>query len=165
LLTPTKVVPFGKLTELPNSPTALFAKLAAPEGFGSTSPGEPVAVAHAMTALINYLDYSPPAASFLQALYRMLSIIPGVSDLGRTTDRAGRTGVGVAVPTGTLGSRNSIRLIVDPQTGRLLDIEDIQIDKNSNGIHVPAVVGYSVYFMAAPVSRLGVKPAARHHVG
>jgi len=156
-LSPSDLGVFDGLAGLPETPRALFSKLAAPQGYGSTRLTNPVAVGRAINSLENYLDFSAATPRFLRALYNMLAIIPGVSDAGRTTDRAGRAGIGIAVPSDGV----STKIIVNPRTGALLDIEDVQLDKNLNRVRVPAVIGYDLYFNAAGVSALGATPTQR----
>jgi hypothetical protein len=75
----------------------------------------------------------------------MLALFPGLSDAGRVTDRAGRHGIAIAVPVGG----DSYRLIADPQTGRILDIEDIQVKPNAVKLQTPFVVSYQLYLRSA----------------
>lgn len=154
-LRPSDLGVFDSLARLPDSPRALFSKLAAPQGYGSTRLTDPTAVGRAINSLENYLDFSAPTPRLLTALYKMLAIIPGVSDAGWTTDRAGRPAIGIAVPADGV----STTILVNPRTGALLDIEDVQLQKNLNRVRVPAVIGYDVLFKAATVSALGVRPA------
>ncbi len=154
-LRPSDLGVFDSLAGLPDAPGALFAKLAAPQGYGSTRLTDPIAVGRAINSLENYLDFSAPTPRFLTALYKMLAIVPGVSDAGWTTDRAGRAGIGIAVTSDGV----TTEIVVNPRTGALLDIEDVQLDKNLNRVRVPAVIGYDLLFKAATVSVLGARPA------
>lgn len=158
-LSPREVAPFASVSGLSSQPRALFRQLADPGHFGwPTSLTNPVAVGHAMNSLVEYLDYSAPSPAFLGSLYRMLALVPGVSDAGRVTDRAGRPGIAIAVPTGGKGYWHSFRLIVDPSSGRLLDVEDIQLVRSALAIKPPFVYSYVVYLHTGVTGRIGARP-------
>lgn len=158
VLSAAAVRPFDTLAELPQTPKRLFDRLADPVGYGPSDRSDPVAVGHAMENLRNYLAYSPTTPRFLRALYRMLGTVPGVSDAGGVTDRAGRPGVAIAVPTGGPGARHSFRLIADPQTGQLLGLEDIQLDPSAVNVRTPCVFSYDVLLRQRTVSGVGTRP-------
>jgi hypothetical protein len=151
---------FGSLAALPTEPRALFRQLADPGHWPArsgwpTTLSSPRAVGVAMKSLVNYLDYSAPIPTLLANLYRMLALLPGVSDAGWVTDRAGRRGIAIAVPTGGKGGWHSFRLIVNPANGRLLDVEDIQLDQSAVPIKPPFVFSYVIYINTRVVRNLG----------
>ena len=158
-LSPGDVRPFGSLSGLSSRPRVLFGQLADPADVGwSRSLSDPVAVGHAMDSLVQYLNYSTATRTFLRTLYRMLAFVPGVSDAGRVTDRAGRRGIAIAVPTGGKGYWHSFRLIVDPSTGQLLAVEDIQLARSAVPIKTPFVYSYVVYLQSGIATRVGTRP-------
>jgi hypothetical protein len=141
--------------KLPLQPRALFRHLA--EMFGK--PPHPrmssqVDVGWALENLAQYLQYNPPAPKLLTSVYTMIDLFPGVSDAGWVTDRAGRRGLAIAVPTGGPGYEHSVRLIVNPRSGRLLDVEDIQIDPSGVKIRTPFVFSYTLFLRAGVTSSL-----------
>jgi hypothetical protein len=158
-LSPRAVAPFGSMADLSQDPRQLFRELADPGHFGwAHSFSDPAAVGHAMSFLVQYLDYSVPSPAFLRGLYRMLAYVPAVSDAGWVTDRAGRRGLALAVRIGARGAWQSFRLIVDPRNGRLLDVEDIALNSSALRIQPPYVSSYFVYLAPSLVHRLGARP-------
>jgi hypothetical protein len=106
------------------------------------------------------------AAAFLQedappavraALFRVIERLPGVKNLGPTTDHLGRRGLGVGLAQG--GERQE--LIFDPATSRALEEEIVAVGAPQSGNNdQPAgtVLGYTVYVtsVSAVVDSLGV---------
>jgi hypothetical protein len=138
--------PMTSISGLPLKPTALFRVLAtAGDGRTAARMSSQVDVGRALENLMIYLQYSPPTPALLSSAYRMLAMIPGVSDAGRVTDRAGREGVAIAVPVGGPGYEHSYRIIVNPGSGQLLGAEDIQIDPSGVRIPTPFVFHYVVF--------------------
>lgn len=68
-------------------------------------------------AIVLNLPVSPQVRA---AAYRMLAAMPGVTSLGRVTDRLGRPGAAVAVTRQGDSGKVQTRLIVDPATGQAL---------------------------------------------
>ncbi len=156
---------YGHLSALSQNPRTLFTQLADPGDYSARYPAlwptamsSPTAVAHAVTTPLQLLDYHAPTPKFLSTFYRMLMLVPGVSDAGWVTDRAGRRGIAIAVAVGVRGNRASIRFIVDPNTGQLLDVERIQLDRLLVRITPPYVQSYDVFLKAAVVARIGSRP-------
>jgi hypothetical protein len=56
------------------------------------------------------------------AVYRALALMPGITQLGELTTHAGTTGLGFASTSPYFGKRE---IIVDPSTGRLLELRNI----------------------------------------
>jgi hypothetical protein len=74
---------------------------------------------------ISGLLSSPYASAELRAtLYRVLARVNGVSLAGATHDPAGRAGVAVNAPVGYSDVTRQ-RLVIDPQTGRVLAAETV----------------------------------------
>jgi hypothetical protein len=140
--------PLRALSSSTLSPQALFRELAT-NGMTTAIPdlqlSNQVDVGYALQALAAYLQYTPPSPGLLASVYRMIALIPGVSDAGWVRDRAGRQGLAIAVPAGGPGYEHSWRLIVDPGSGRLLDAEDIQIDPSAVKIPTPFVFSYTLF--------------------
>jgi hypothetical protein len=143
--------PLRTLNSSTLSPQALFRVLA-DDGIRAASPApqmsSQVDVGYALQNLVAYLQYTPPSPQLLAAAYRMIALIPGVSDAGWVRDRAGREGLAVSVPTGGTGHEHSWRLIADPESGRLLDAEDIQIDPSGIKIRTPFVFSYTLFLQS-----------------
>jgi hypothetical protein len=78
----------------------------------------------------------------LQAgLLRTLAGRPGLTLTGTTTDRAGRPGI--AVSAQTPGLRRT--LILSPDTGMLLDYEEVTLAAGALPIRTPATTGYTLW--------------------
>ncbi|GLZ10576.1 hypothetical protein Acsp04_08110 [Actinomadura sp. NBRC 104425] len=82
------------------------------------------------------------------AFYRVLAAQPGIRTEGRTTDPLGRAGVAVSMS----GDGYSLRLIVDPETGRLLAAD------NRVGQTPGARGTTTTYLDMGWVDRLGARP-------
>jgi hypothetical protein len=82
-------------------------------------------VESAMFGEISDLLNSPYASTELRAaLYRALARVNGVNLAGATHDPAGRTGVALNAPVGYSDATRQ-RLVIDPQTGRVLAAETV----------------------------------------
>jgi len=140
--------PLRTLNSSTLSPQALFRVLA-DDGIKAAAPApqmsSQVDVGYALQNLVAYLQYTPPSPQLLAAVYRMIALIPGISDAGWVRDRAGREGLAISVPAGGTGHEHSWRLIADPESGRLLDAEDIQIDPSGIKIRTPFVFSYTLF--------------------
>ncbi|WP_328812426.1 hypothetical protein [Rhodococcus sp. NBC_00297] len=86
----------------------------------------------------------------------VLSDRPGIDVIGETTDRAGRRGVAVSTST---PDRRTV-LILDPDTGELLDIERIALSPAAVEIPVPVptTISYTVFEDRGRATTLGVRP-------
>jgi hypothetical protein len=84
------------------------------------------------------------------ALYAVAARIPGVQLLGTVTDAQNRQGTAVAIDD----PENRIRqtLVLDPQTGTLLDEEELTLDGNSFGYPAGTRIGYASYLEQAIVA-------------
>jgi hypothetical protein len=143
--------PLRTLNSSVPGPQALFRVLA-DDGIKAAAPAakmsSQVDVGYALQNLVGYLQDNAPSPQLLAAVYRMIALIPGVSDAGWVRDRAGRQGLAIAVPAGGAGHEHSWRLIVDPGSGRLLDAEDIQVDASAIKIRTPFVFSYTLYLQS-----------------
>ena len=73
--------------------------------------------------------YVVPSAT-VATEWEMLASEPGLTYLGRVRERAGRVGIGIALPKDeNRGTR--IVLIADPNNGRLLGIEELNQDSGT----------------------------------
>jgi hypothetical protein len=76
---------------------------------------------------------------------------PGTTMDGTTTDRAGRAGIAVsATSASTAPGTPQMRyvLVLDPQTGMLLDYERVALTAGGLPIQAPATIGYTVWLAA-----------------
>jgi hypothetical protein len=82
-------------------------------------------VESAMFGEISGLMNSPYASAELRAtLYRVLARVNGVTLAGATHDPAGRAGIALNAPVGYSDATRQ-RLVIDPQTGRVLAVETV----------------------------------------
>jgi hypothetical protein len=91
------------------------------------------------------------------ALYEVAARIPGVELLGETQDRAGRTGLAVAIRNPADGVRQT--LIFDPETAALLGEEEVALPGNGFGYPAGKAVGFATYFGWSVVESLQERPA------
>lgn len=109
-----------------------------------------------LTMLSQYEQYQPLPPALQANLWRLLADSGSFVDLGTTTDRAGRLGDAIAydtsAPTGAILPTRFL-LVIDPQTGLLLDSERILTsDPGMLPVHIPAVVDYTVFLAAGKTS-------------
>lgn len=129
-------VPLMDLSGLPTNPTALAARIAAQDlptvptastrGGGLTATvltyqlidGYPYSVFEgaAILLVVPSTGMTPALAS---ALFQVMAAQPGVRLLGTVSDHDGREGQGLALPTA--GSTRVSEVIVDPESGQLLE--------------------------------------------
>ena len=143
--------PLRTLNSSTLSPQALFRELAddgIKAAISDLQMSNQVDVGYALQNLVAYLQHTPPSPQLLATVYRMIALIPGVSDAGWVRDRAGRVGLAISVPTGGMGHEHSWRLIVDPESGRLLDAEDVQVDPSAIKIRTPFVFSYTLFLQS-----------------
>lgn len=86
------------------------------------------------------------------ALFEVAARLPGVQDLGRVTDHAGRVGVGLAMDD--RGLRDEV--IFAAGTSALLGEQQTIVDEAASGYDAPAgtVVGWAVYLSSSIVDAL-----------
>lgn len=90
---------------------------------------------------------------------------PGITLLGTTTDRDGRSGIGIASPE-QLGLR--YELIIDPATGDLLQLEQVVGNPSEEtpgiqtyfGASAGQVLGWTEYLSSGVVSSASQEPSA-----
>ncbi|WP_433184274.1 CU044_5270 family protein [Actinoallomurus sp. CA-150999] len=97
----------------------------------------------------------PIRPAIAAAALRVVADIPGLRYDGTTTDRAARTGVAVSVEWNGPDIPQRYTLIFDPNTGRLLDSEQVltRAVKGWN-VKIPAVIGYTVFLKSSFTQRL-----------
>ncbi|MFD0636241.1 hypothetical protein ACFQ9X_36405 [Catenulispora yoronensis] len=80
---------------------------------------------------------------------RVLATVPGLLDLGTTTDRAGRAADAFAVEGDYSGLPTRYTLLVDPATGAVLG-DEVVLTQSAGGrkVSIPAVIGYDLYEVA-----------------
>ena len=117
----------GSVAGLPDSPAALMPVLTryATQEFPSY-PGELGIVETAGSFLATAASPAVRAA-----LYRTVEQLPGVQDLGRVTDRLGRSGIAVAFTSRGLREE----LVYDPATSAVLQTETVVAAPG--GLHLP----------------------------
>jgi hypothetical protein len=94
------------------------------------SPG-PDATGQRVTLLLLGPDIGA-TPKFYSALYKVLSTVADVKELGTVTTHSGQTGVGFAL--GTSGpATGKERLILDPTTGKLLEAQNVIFGQNLEG--------------------------------
>jgi RNA polymerase sigma-70 factor (ECF subfamily) len=91
------------------------------------------------------------------ALYEVAARIPGVELLGEVRDRAGRTGLAVAIRNPADGVRET--LIFDPETTALLGEQQVALAGNQFGYPDGEAVGYATYFGWSVVGSTKERPA------
>ncbi|WP_406045940.1 CU044_5270 family protein [Micromonospora sp. NBC_00898] len=106
-----------ELAALPTNPAKLKEKLLAWLADTGGAEGRDEFLFYSGAAIVLDLPVSPQVRA---AAYRMLAAIPGVTSLGRVTDRLGRPGVAVAVTRQGDFGKAQTRLIVDPTIGQAL---------------------------------------------
>jgi hypothetical protein len=83
------------------------------------------------------------------AILRYLSTLAGIRVAGTVTDRAGRRGLGFSADSTYSGLPTRYTLIIDPDTGQLLDYEEM-LTTSAGKLHVriPSVTSYTVFLSA-----------------
>jgi hypothetical protein len=83
------------------------------------------------------------------AVLRVLADVPGLVELGTTTDRAGRPVMAVAVDTTGSGLPTRHTLLVDPSTGAILGYEQMLTQSPGKlNVPIPSIIGYDLYLVA-----------------
>jgi hypothetical protein len=121
----------SNLSSLPTDPAALRKLIARIHLLPPTTPHE-LAIAE-FQEIANALFFEPFDRTLTAALYRVLATMPGVESLGPVKDTAGRKGVEIAIESAA--SRWS--LILDPDTGQLLERTETKIASNADDSQVP----------------------------
>ncbi|MDQ3870150.1 MAG: CU044_5270 family protein [Chloroflexota bacterium] len=90
------------------------------------------------------------------ALYRVAASLDRIELLGETKDRAGRSGIAVAMTSDYAGAKTRRVLVFDPRSGRLLAEEEVLLEpyRTYRGPHPPVVIGHSTYLESKIVDRL-----------
>jgi hypothetical protein len=121
----------SNLSSLPTDPAALRELVASVHISPPTTPHE-LAVAE-FQEISNALFFEPFDQTLTAALYRILATLPGVESLGRVEDAASRKGVEIAIENGT----TRMSLVLDPNTGQLLERRETKIASNADDSQVP----------------------------
>ncbi|MGH3448783.1 MAG: CU044_5270 family protein [Nocardioidaceae bacterium] len=146
-----------KLSELSADPVKLRHQLLAGDPSGN-NPAIPDG-AELWVAVTQLLDTHQPSPKLQAALWRVLARLPHAHALGPVVDRAGRHGVGVAYSSDYGGLPTSYRLIIDPNTGRLLgDSEVLTKDAGKLNVPIPSVITYGAILAAGHVDQIGARP-------
>jgi len=111
------------LSELPTDATALSAWLEHvvhdPEAGAGAGNGFSAAV-RTLTVAAEILNDPLASPQLRAALYEAEGLIPGVEDLGRVTDEAGRRGIAVGAESANSGAPTVYSLAFDPETSKVL---------------------------------------------
>ena len=95
----------------------------------------------------------------LQAgLLRMLADERELTNAGTVTDRIGRTGVAVSTESRNSGLNTRYTLIFDPNTGMLLDFEQVLLEAGKLPVKVPATSSYTIWVTTGHVNSIGDLP-------
>ena len=123
-------VDYSALQALPSEPGALRAALE-----DATKHGDDSAVPvdwrdHFVTDCTIGLLTMPVSGAVRGAAYRSLAALPGTANLGRTTDRQGRSGIGLSFEDGSYRQR----IVIDADTGDLLQYDFIGVKGTRQGV-------------------------------
>jgi hypothetical protein len=83
-----------------------------------------------------------------------------LTNAGTVTDRIGRTGVAVSTESSNSGLNTRCTLIFDPNTGMLLDFEQVLLEAGKLPVKVPATSSYTVWITTGHVNSIGDLPRA-----
>lgn len=109
-----------------------------------------------LEAIAQAYRYMPIQPSVRAALLRYLANTPGIATVGEVTDRIGRQGIGFTITSDYSGLATRYMLIIDPQTGRVLDYEATLIkDAGKLNVPIPSVISYTVFKEAHYVHQAG----------
>jgi hypothetical protein len=98
-----------------------------------------------------HVERVPP--DLLATFYRALAEEPDLRAYGQITDRAGRRAIAVGFDSDYAGLPTRHMMIVDPDTGTLLGLEEIlTTDPGKLNVRVPAVISYIVYLAGGNVA-------------
>lgn len=164
---------YGAALDLPSDPTTLAALIAAgrvndvgqiapsstvcPSQAGDAPkvypPGDVCSVSAQFDIVSNLLV--PPTASYRlgAVLYQILSLLPGVEDLGQRTDALGRTGTAIEDPA------SGDVFVLDPVTGALLASGQLATGADDPpGVTPGTVLDWTTYGPISVVDGLGTLP-------
>ncbi|MBA4860864.1 CU044_5270 family protein [Streptomyces sp. PSKA54] len=132
-------VPLKQLLTLPTDPVKLRDRL---EKIVEEDYNAPKKVLHRLVidTAVQIAISLPATPAQRAAAYRILADEPGVRPIGEVTDRAGRAGYAVAMPS-RHGDGTEIRLIFDRPTGMPLGQETVAT-RNGDGLRKGRLVAY-----------------------
>jgi hypothetical protein len=132
------------VSELPREPVALRSALLAMEGAEVGTDAKPQGALLEQGVIDLYAQRVVPS-DLAAALWTVLAGEPDVVGFGMTTDRLGRVGIAVAVPTGQRDAPATVTLVISPDDGRLLEWDNIVASMPQIGIDRPAVAGFQAF--------------------
>jgi hypothetical protein len=146
--------------DLVDGDPAVAEPLARPEGADAVladlhvgQGGQPEAY-NALERLAEILGRQPLLADDRAALFRALATIDGIEHRGEVVDRAGRDGIAFSSEYG-----GELIVVVDPETGELLETENVMLESApAIPIDEPVVRGYEVVLTVASVAAVGERP-------
>lgn len=132
------------------------AILASRFGFGYPSSSSP---AREFVSLADLAGGQPLTGAVEAAILRLLARIPGVLDSGSVTDRDGRPGVAVSLPSEYTGTEILYTLIFAPATGRLLEADET-LTGDPGALDVPqgSVISYTTFLASGYVAATTARP-------
>lgn len=99
-----------------------------------------------LAAITDLYREAAPGPGVRAGILRILAEQPGIEADGTVVDRAGRTGVGYSIVHSGGGLPVRVTLIFDPDTGWLLDHEELLIsDAGKLNVPIPSVLSYEIY--------------------
>lgn len=93
-----------------------------------------------------------------QALLTILTTLPDLALDGDVTDRAGRPGVAISAVDRSVSPSERVILVLDSDTGALLDAEQVALDAGDLPINPPATIGYTVWLNTGYTPDTGSRP-------
>lgn len=136
----------------PTDPAALRAELAKSHPNYGTSEW--------FTAVGDIWNVQVVSPRLQAGLLGMLAGERDVTNAGTVTDRIGRSGVAVSTESGNSGLNTRYTLIFDPNTGMLLDFEQILLEAGELPVKVPATSSYTAWITTGQVNNIGDLPPA-----
>lgn len=105
-----------------------------------------------------YREQTPNAHSRASVL-DVVAAVPGLQLLGRTRDRAGRSGLAVAVDSVMTGLPTRFTLVFDERDGRLLDEEQVLTTRAGLlDVPIPSVISYTAFLSGGRVADVQTRP-------
>jgi RNA polymerase sigma-70 factor (ECF subfamily) len=135
--------PPADLTEIDTRDVRAFARTV--EASANLDLPEGALVAEAIHTLF---AEQPVPAEVRARIWRLLATVPGVSYLGQTRDRAGRSGIAIALDDDGTAHGLPVRylLVIDPNDGQLLEYDEILTsDPGKLNVQIPSVLEVTLY--------------------
>ncbi|WP_157440641.1 hypothetical protein [Actinokineospora inagensis] len=95
------------------------------------------------------------------ALLSALATRGDITTEGKTTDRANRPGIAVSTkqdPEHALTPNERLVIVLDPDTGMLLDYEVMSLESGSLPITTPCSTSYTIWLSSGHTTKIGLRP-------